>query len=80
MYTIVTKVTNTEDIQKKPEHGCYVKGMYLEGAHWDITNNCLKKQTSKQLIYEMPLVQINPVEANKLKLKGILKNDFLVVC
>ncbi len=43
LYTIVTKVMNADEIKKKPEHGCYVKGMYLEGAHWDINNNCLKK-------------------------------------
>jgi len=30
-------------------------------------------QNAKELIYEMPLVMINPVEANKLKLKDSIK-------
>ena len=54
------------------EFGCYIEGLYLEGARWDVENNCLKKQNPKELIYEMPLIQVIPVEANKLKLKGNL--------
>ena len=43
LYTIVTKIRNADEIKKKPEHGCYARGCYLEGAHWDLNNNCLKR-------------------------------------
>jgi len=36
LYTIVTKIKKPEEIKKKPEFGCYVRGSYLEGAHWDL--------------------------------------------
>jgi len=29
---VVTKVKNSEEIKKKPEDGCYISGLYLEGA------------------------------------------------
>lgn len=39
---------------------------------WDMANNCLKVQNPKELICELPLLQIIPIEANKLKLKDEL--------
>lgn len=45
LYTVVSKVKNPDEIKKKPEFGCYSRGMFLEGAHWDYNNNCLKRQT-----------------------------------
>lgn len=44
LYTQITKIRNAEEIKKKPEHGCYVRGLYLEGASWDLNKNCLKPQ------------------------------------
>lgn len=44
LYTVITKYKTPEEIKKKPEHGCYVRGLYLEGAQWDIPKNCLKRQ------------------------------------
>ena len=47
--------------------------MYLEGARWSTELDCLDYQKPKELVTEMPLVQIIPVEANKLKLRGTIK-------
>ena len=46
--------------------------MYLEGARWDFENRCLERQLPKQLVVQMPLIQIIPVEANRLKLRNSL--------
>ena len=73
IYTVVTQSRNPDNIKKKPEHGCYVQGIYLEGASWDIEKNHLIKQPPKELVYEMPIIQLIPAEANKLKLKDNLK-------
>jgi len=35
-YTVVTKSINPADFKKKPEDGCYITGLYLEGAGWDL--------------------------------------------
>jgi len=42
LFTKVTKYKKMDEVKKKPEHGCYVFGLYLEGATWDIANGCLK--------------------------------------
>ena len=44
LYTDVTKIRDPSEIKKKPENGCYITGLFLEGAQWDIENQCLKRQ------------------------------------
>lgn len=78
LYTAVTKYIDPKEIKCKPEDGCYISGFYLEGAGWDHEKNILKKQNPKELIIEMPVIQIIPVEANKLKLKNNLKTPVYV--
>jgi dynein heavy chain, axonemal len=68
LYTKVTKVVDVDEISEKPEFGCYVTGLYLEGAGWDVMNSVLKCQDPKVLITELPVMQIVPVEASKRKL------------
>jgi len=47
--------------------------LYLEGVSWDLNNKYIRAQSPKELIYEMPLVQIIPIETIKLKLKDSIK-------
>lgn len=75
---MVTKTVAIADIKKKPEDGCYITGLYLEGAGWDVQNQCLKSQEPKELIVEMPVIQVCPIEANKLKLKNSLSTPVYV--
>lgn len=44
LYTDVTKIKDPSDIKKKPENGCYITGLFLEGAQWDFDKQCLKRQ------------------------------------
>lgn len=78
LYTVVTQNRNPDFCKKKPEHGCYVQGFYLEGASWDIEKGCLVRQQPKELICEMPIIQIIPAEASKLKIKDNLKTPVYV--
>ena len=43
--------------------GCFVHGLYLEGAGWDSKRSCLVKQNPKELI------KVIPIESHKLKLQ-----------
>jgi dynein heavy chain len=45
-----------DDIKKRPDDGCYITGLYLEGAIWDVEGGHLKRQNPKELIYEMPII------------------------
>jgi dynein heavy chain len=72
MFTRVTDVVDAyNDISEKPEDGCYVTGLWLEGGAWDLKTNMLRYQDPKVLVTALPVLQVIPVEANRLKLHGI---------
>jgi len=73
MYTTLTKITDPKEVTKRLEAGTYVQGLHLEGARWNAEADCLDYQKPKELVTEVPLMQIVPVEANKLKLRGTIK-------
>eukprot|EP01105_Mastigella_eilhardi_P016134 TRINITY_DN3695_c0_g1_i1.p1 TRINITY_DN3695_c0_g1~~TRINITY_DN3695_c0_g1_i1.p1 ORF type:complete len:4489 (-),score=1285.68 TRINITY_DN3695_c0_g1_i1:87-13553(-) len=72
---LITKITNTIDpamLTERPEIGCYIHGLYLEGAAWDLENGHLESQKPRVLVYEMPVIQLVPVEVHKRKQQGVL--------
>ena len=73
LFTKVTKFTQKEHVKEKLVDGCYVIGLYIEGAAWDVENQCLIRQPPKVLVQELPILQIVPVEVNKLKLHGTIR-------
>eukprot|EP00002_Diphylleia_rotans_P017763 TRINITY_DN3442_c0_g1_i2.p1 TRINITY_DN3442_c0_g1~~TRINITY_DN3442_c0_g1_i2.p1 ORF type:complete len:3137 (-),score=716.67 TRINITY_DN3442_c0_g1_i2:70-9480(-) len=73
LYTRVTKYTKPEEIPEKLTSGCYVTGLYLEGAAWDLKNCRLVAQKPKELVVELPIMQVIPVEMSKLKLQNTLR-------
>ena len=78
LYTQVTKFTEVSQIEEKPEFGCYVVGLYLEGAAWHHSKSCLVRQQPKQLVQELPILRIIPVEAAKLKLTNSFRTPLYV--
>ncbi|XP_050294970.1 dynein axonemal heavy chain 10 [Anthonomus grandis grandis] len=74
LYTYVTEHVDPADVVLRPAAGnCLVHGLYLEGAAWDIENNCLKRSTPKILIEKLPVLGVVPIEAFRLKLQNTLK-------
>ena len=73
LYTHVTKIVDSKDIKEKPQFGCYVAGLYLEGAAWDVQASVLRRQDPKVLVTELPVMEIIPVEASKLKLANTFR-------
>lgn len=43
-YTVVTNIYNPQEIKEKPEFGCYISGLFLEGAEWSLEKNSLERQ------------------------------------
>ena len=68
-YAIDAKFTR----RRPHRHGTYIKGLYLEGAAWDVEEQCLIRQPPKILVQELPIMMIIPVELNKLKLHGTIR-------
>ena len=60
--------TSPEQVTEPAPSGCYVSGLYLEGARWDLKNSCLQRSHPKVLIEELPILRIIPIEAHQLKL------------
>lgn len=50
-----------QDITEKPEDGCYIYGIFIEGARWDYKKHMLTTSKPKELYSDMPLIQILPV-------------------
>ncbi len=78
LYTVVLKERDPAAITKRIDQGTYIQGMFIEGARWNTDKDCLDYQRPKELIEELPLVQIVPVEANKLKLRGTIRTPVYV--
>ena len=53
-------------ITNKPEDGCYIRGLYLEGARWDSQKEALNEAYPKTLYTEMPVIWLLPVK-NRVK-------------
>jgi len=77
LYTVVTKYTSPEGLTPL-ESGCYVNGLYLEGAGWDFEEGKLRSQDPKVLVVEIPIMQIIPIEASKLKLHNVFRTPVYV--
>ncbi|CAH1993535.1 unnamed protein product [Acanthoscelides obtectus] len=74
LYTYVTEYVDPMDVILRPPQGnCLLHGLYLEGAAWDIENNCLKRSTPKVLIEKLPVLGVVPIEAYRLKLQNTLR-------
>jgi len=73
LYTKVSKYTDAQQVSERPRHGCYISGLYLEGASWDVDRSHLKRQAPKVLVTELPVLQVVPVEASKLKLANTFR-------
>ena len=48
------------DIEAKPKDGCYVHGLYLEGAKWNHTTHTLDDPVPKELYSKMPVIHLLP--------------------
>jgi dynein heavy chain len=78
LYTVVTKHSPGTTSLEPLESGCYVSGLYLEGASWDLEASVLRPQDPKVLVVELPIMQIIPIEASKLKLHNTFKTPVYV--
>jgi len=50
-----------EQVTDKPKDGCYISGIYLEGARWCKETHALSESKPKVLFEELPMVWLIPV-------------------
>ena len=48
--------THWQEIHTKPEEGCYIRGLFLEGCRWDLHKKILAESRPKELFTEMSVI------------------------
>lgn len=49
------------EVEKKPpENGCYIYGLYIEGARWNYLENVLDDPRPGQIYSSMPIIWFMP--------------------
>jgi dynein heavy chain len=69
LYTQVTSYVDPSEITERLQSGCYIQGLFLEGAGWDKQKNSLVRlESGSRLVQELPILRIIPIESHRLKL------------
>ena len=72
-FSFVWRDEAVEEIVNKPEDGCYVYGLFLEGARWDKTIHGLVDPKPKELFSPMPILHMLPVQNRVAPQSGIYR-------
>ena len=60
-----------DKVEDRPEDGCYVYGMFLEGARWNYDKHLLDDSLNRELYTDVPLMHMIPVPNREPPEKGI---------
>lgn len=60
-----------KSITKQPDDGCYIRGLYLEGARWDYERHVVTESRPKELYTELPIMWLKPQQFRKKPTSGI---------
>ena len=55
----------------RPQDGCYIFGLFLEGARWDADRGVLSESRAKELYTEMAPIWLRPKPNRKVPESGI---------
>ena len=59
------------ELTERPENGCYIRGLFLEGAQWDMATFELAESRPKELFTDMPVMWLIPVANRKAPDSGM---------
>ncbi|CAG9466771.1 unnamed protein product [Pedinophyceae sp. YPF-701] len=59
------------DVEEGPEDGCYVRGLFLEGARWNEETHLLGESRPKELFTEMPVMWLQPMQNREAPEDGV---------
>lgn len=62
-----------DKVTEKPEHGCLIYGLYIEGCKWNYNSHMLDESDPKKLFVEMPMLHLAPVEDRVVPKTGIYR-------
>jgi dynein heavy chain len=62
---------DSHEITEKPSDGCYVYGLFMEGARWDIQTGSVAESKLKELTPAMPVVLIKAIPVDRRETKNV---------
>ncbi|KAK7107431.1 hypothetical protein V1264_015364 [Littorina saxatilis] len=68
-FKVVTE--SWQDLTEAPKDGCYIRGLFLEGARWDADKGLLAESRPKELFTDMPPLWLIPISNRKQPDSGI---------
>jgi dynein heavy chain len=63
-----------EDVTERPETGCYIRGLFLEGCRWDPVEQSLVDSNPRELFTKMPIIWLKPEKDRKPTPAGTFYN------
>jgi dynein heavy chain len=46
--------------ENKPEDGAYIRGLFMEGARWDVRRHVIAESLPRELFIQMPYIHLQP--------------------
>ena len=65
------KRETAEQLKERPSNGCYINGLFLEGARWDMNKFELGESRPKELFTDMPVMWLVPTANRQQPSEGI---------
>jgi len=62
-----------EKLTKKPADGCFIDGLFLEGARWDKDEESLVDPRPKELFSPMCVIQLKPLQYREVPEEGLYR-------
>lgn len=64
-------MNSASEITEKPNTGCYIHGLFLEGARWDSEAGQLTESRAKELYTEMAIIRLIPKPNRRPPTSGV---------
>lgn len=61
-FHVIPENSKENDVQQSPKDGCYIHGLFLDGARWDSDLKCLNESHNKILYSEVPYMWFLPTD------------------
>jgi dynein heavy chain len=70
-FEVMPPELTVEAVEDPPEFGCFIYGLYLDGARYNSELHALDEQEPKILFYSVPMMKLMPVKIEEKEQKHI---------
>jgi len=70
-FRVMDHLGDAETVAEGPDDGCYIHGLFVEGARWSHDTHILDESRPKELFTDMPIVWLQPAKDREVPSEGI---------